>query len=151
MRFFISFNAEYQESELIGIWAKIPVGYMTKEEIAEVVEQLPEKEPLNFDDIHSTVLELKAYPYEIKQWMILVTLGIMAIIVITTLVMIIWKIYHMRGTLGQLGRVFNVIKDKPNLSGLLEAGQVSRRGYILQYHLVQVEGRCFKNQPLNQQ
>ena len=56
--------------------------------------------------------------------MILVILGIMAIIVIATLVVIIWKIYHMRGTLGQLGRVFNVIKDKPNLSGLLEAGNV---------------------------
>ena len=103
VRFFISFNAEYQESELIGLWARIPVGYMTKEEVEEVVEQLPEREPLNFDDIHSTVLELKDYPYEIKQWMILVILGIMTIIVIATLTVIIWKIYHMRGTLEQLG------------------------------------------------
>ena len=58
VRFFISFNAEYQENELIGIWAGIPVGYMTKEEVEEVVEQLPEREPLNFDDLHNTVLEL---------------------------------------------------------------------------------------------
>ena len=105
VRLFISFNAEYQESELIGIWAGIPVGYMTKEEVEEVVEQLPESEPLNFDDICSTTLHLKDYPYEIKQWMILVILGVMAIVVIVTLIVIIWKIYHMRGTLGQLGKV----------------------------------------------
>ena len=67
VRFFISFNAEYQENELIGVWAGIPVGYMTKDEIEEVVEQLPEREPLYFDDIHSTILELQDYPYEIKQ------------------------------------------------------------------------------------
>ena len=124
VRFFISFNAKYQESELIGIWAGISVGYMTKEEVEEVVEQLPEREPLNFDDIHSTILDLKDYPYEVKQWVILTILGVMAMIVIVALIMIILKIYHMRGTCGQLGKVFSVIKDKPNLSGLLEAGKV---------------------------
>ena len=82
VRFFISFNAEYQESELIGICAGISVGYMTKEEIKEVVEQLPEREPLDLSDINSTILDLKDYPYEIKQWMILVALEIMVIIVI---------------------------------------------------------------------
>ena len=41
VRFFISFNAEYQESELIVIGEGIPVGYMAKEEVEEVVEQLP--------------------------------------------------------------------------------------------------------------
>ena len=56
--------------------------------------------------------------------MILVILGVMAIVVIVTLIVIIWKIYHMTGTLEQLGKVFTVIKDKPNLSGLLEAGKV---------------------------
>ena len=121
VRFFISFNAEYQENKMIGVWAGIPVEYLTKEEVENVVEQLPEREPLNFDDIQSTVLKLKEYPYEIKQWMILVVLGIMAIIVVVTLVIIIWKIYHMRGALVQMGEVFNIIKDKPNLSGLLEA------------------------------
>ena len=124
VRFFISFNAEYQENDLIGVWDGIPIGYMTKDEIEEVVEQLPERKPLNFDDIHSTILELKDYPYEIKQWMILVILGVMAIAVIATLIVIIWKIYHMRGALGQLGKVFSVIKRNYNLSGLLEAGQV---------------------------
>ena len=123
LRFFISFNAEFQESELIGIWAGIPIEYKTKEEVEEVVEQLPEREPINFDDIHSTILDLKDYPYEIKQWMILVILGIMTITVIATLIVIIWKIYHMRGTLGELGKVFSVMKDKPNLTGLLEAGK----------------------------
>ena len=58
-RFFISFNAEYQDNELLGLWVEIPVGYLTKEEIKEVVEQLPEREPLNFEDINSTILKLK--------------------------------------------------------------------------------------------
>ena len=97
---------------------------MTKEEIEEVVEQLPERKPLNFDDMSSSILELKDYPYEIKQWMILVILGVIAMIVIATLIVIIWKIYHIRGTIGQIIKVFNVVKDKPNLSGLLEAGKV---------------------------
>ena len=99
---------------------------MTKEEVKDVVEQLPEREPLNFDDIQSTILKLKDYPNEIKQWMILVVLAIMATIVIITLVIIFWKIYHMRGTLGQMGEVLNIIKDKPKLSGLLEAGKVAQ-------------------------
>ena len=32
----------------------------------------------------------------------------------------------MRGALGQMGEVFNIIKDKPNLSGLLEAGKAAQ-------------------------
>ena len=93
VRFFISFNAEYQDNELMGVWAKISVEYLTKE-VDEIVEQLPEREPLNFEDIHSTILNPKEYPYEIKQFMILTVLGIMAIILIGNLVIIIWKIYE---------------------------------------------------------
>ena len=96
---------------MIGLWVEIPVGYLTKEELNDVVEQLPEREPLNFDDINNTILQLKEYPYEIKQWMILTALRIMAIV---------------RGALGQMGEIFAMIKDKPNLSGLLEAGKATR-------------------------
>ena len=126
VRFFISFNTEYQDNELIGLWVEIPVGYLTKEEFNDVVEQLPEREPLNFDDINSTILQLKEYPYEIKQWMILTALGIMAIVLIVTVVIIIWKVYHMRRALGQMGELFAIVKDKPNLSGLLEAGRTAQ-------------------------
>ena len=84
------------------------------------MEQLPEREPLNFDDINSTILQLKEYPYEIKQWMILTALGIMAITLIVTVVIIIWKVYHMRGALGQMGEIFAIVKDKPNLSDYLK-------------------------------
>ena len=45
VRFFISFNAEYQDNEMIGLWVNIPVGYLTKEELNDVVEQLPERKP----------------------------------------------------------------------------------------------------------
>ena len=75
------------------------------------MEQLPEREPLNSYDINNTILQLKEYPYEIKQWMILTALGIMAI---------------MRGAFGQMGEFFAIIKDKPNLSGLLEAGKATQ-------------------------
>ena len=126
VRFFISFNAEYQDQELIGLWVEIPVGYLTKEELSEVVEQLPEREPLKFEDINNTILQLKEYPYEIKQWMILTVLGIMTLILIVTIIIIIWKIYHMRGALGQMGEIFTVLKNKPNLSGLLEAGKTAK-------------------------
>ena len=90
------------------------------------MEQLPEREPLNFEEIHSTILKIKDYPYEIKQWLIFVVLGIMALITVATLVVIIWKVYHMRETLGQLMEVFDIVKDKPNLSGLLEAGKIAQ-------------------------
>ena len=56
VRFFISFNAEYQDQELIGLWVEVPVGYLTKEELNKVVEQLPEREPLNFEEINNTIL-----------------------------------------------------------------------------------------------
>ena len=125
-RFFISFNTEYQNQELIGLWVEIPVGYLPKEELNDVVEQLPEREPLNFDDINSTILQLKEYPYEIKQWMILTALGMMAITLIVTVVIIIWKVYHMRGALGQMGEIFAILKDKPNLSAILEAGKTAQ-------------------------
>ena len=126
VRFFISFNAEYQDQELIGLWVEIPVGYLTKDEINKVVEQLPEREPLRFEDINNTISKLKEYPYEIKQWMILTVLGIMIIILIITIVIIIWKVYHMRGALGQMGEVFTILKNKPYLSGLLEAGKTAQ-------------------------
>ena len=126
VRFFISFNTEYQDNELIGLWVEIPIGYLTKEELNDVVEQLPEREPLDFDDINSTILQLKEYPYEIKQWMILTALGVMAIVFIVTVVIIIWKVYHMTGALGQMGELFAIVKDKPNLSGLIEAGRTAQ-------------------------
>ena len=116
VRFFISFNAEYQDQELIGLWVEIPVGYLTKEELNKVVEQLPEREPLKFEEINNTISKLKEYPYEIKQWMILAALGIMIIILVITIVIIIWKVYHMRGALGQVGEIFTILKNKPNLS-----------------------------------
>ena len=127
VRFFISFNTEYQDNELLGLWIEIPVGYLTKKELNDVVEQLPEREPLNFDDINNTILQLKEYPYEIKQWMILTALGIMALTLIVALIIIIWKVYHMRGALGQMGEVFTIIKNKPNLSGLFEAGKAAQK------------------------
>ena len=58
--------------------------------------------------------------------MILTALGIMTIILIVTIVVIIWKVYHMRGALGQIGEVFTILKNKPNLSGLLEAGKTAQ-------------------------
>ena len=76
VRFFISFNTEYQDQELIGLWVEIHVGYLTKEELNEVVEQLSEREPLKFEYINNTILQLKEYPYEIKQWMILTAVGL---------------------------------------------------------------------------
>ena len=74
----------------------------------------------------SIALISKKYPYEIKQWMILTVLGILTIILIATLVIIIWKIYHMRGALGQVREVLNIIKSKPNLSGLLETAKAAQ-------------------------
>ena len=127
VRFFISFNAEYQDNKMIGLWVKISVGYLTKEELNEVVEQLPEREPLNFDEINSTILQLKEYPYEIKQWVIMTALGIMPLTLIVALVIIIWKVYHTRGALGQMGEIFTIIKNKPNLSGLLRAGKAAQK------------------------
>ena len=58
--------------------------------------------------------------------MILTALGVMAIVLIVTVVIIIWKVYHMRGALGQMGELFAIVKDKPNLSGLLEAGRTAQ-------------------------
>ena len=51
----------------------------------------------------------------------------MAIVVIVTMVIIIWKVYHIRGTLGQMGEIFAILKDKPNLSGILEVRKNSTR------------------------
>ena len=58
--------------------------------------------------------------------MIITVFGIMTIILIVTIVVIIWKVYHMRGALGQMGEVFTILKNKPNLSGLLEAGKTAQ-------------------------
>ena len=58
--------------------------------------------------------------------MILTALGIMAIIFITAVVLIIWKVYHMRGALGQMKEIFANIKDKPTLSGIIEAGRTAQ-------------------------
>ena len=32
----------------------------------------------------------------------------------------------MRGALGQMGEIFAIVKDKPNLSGLIEAGKTAQ-------------------------
>ena len=36
------------------------------------------------------------------------------------------KIYHMRGALGQMGEIFAIVKDKPNLSVLFEARRTAQ-------------------------
>ena len=50
----------------------------------------------------------------------------MTLILVVTIVVIIWKVYHMRGALGQMGEISTILKNKPNLSGLLEAGKTAQ-------------------------
>ena len=54
-------------------------------------------------------------------------MGVMALTLIVALVIIIWKVYHMREALGQVGDIFSIIKNKPNLSGLLQAGKAAQK------------------------
>ena len=90
-----------------------------------MVDHLPELEDLPIDAIEQSTQELFEYStYHFPQWvfLIIMVMGIVGIMV--GLRYIIWKVYRMRGTFREAKQV---LFSKPNLTGLMEAGQIAQR------------------------
>ena len=85
-----------------------------------MIDHLPELEDLPIDAIEQSTQELFEYStYHFPQWVFLVIMGMEIIEVMVGLEFIIWKVYKMRGTFKEAKQV---LFNKPNLTGLMEAG-----------------------------
>ena len=90
-----------------------------------MVDHLPELEDLPIDAIEQSTQELFEYStYHFPQWVFLIIMGMGIIGLMVGLGYIIWKVYKMRGTFREAKQV---LFHKPNLTGLMEAGQIAQR------------------------
>ena len=90
-----------------------------------MVDHLPELEDLPIDAIEQSTQELFEYStYHFPQWVFLIIMGMGIVGIMVGLGYIIWKVYKMRGTLREAKQV---LFNKLNLTGLMEAGQIVQR------------------------
>ena len=90
-----------------------------------MVDHLPELEDLPIDAIEQSTQELFEYStYHFPEWVFLIIMGMGIVGIMVGLGYIIWKVYKMRGTLREAKQV---LFHKPNLTGLMEAGQIAQR------------------------
>ena len=123
--FFIQFNAIYRNNPTIGLWKQFTFQALSEEAAKAMVDHLPELEDLPIDAIEQSTQELFEYStYHFPQWVFLIIMGMGIIGLMDGLGYIIWKVYKMRGTFREAKQV---LFHKPNLTGLMEAGQIAQR------------------------
>ena len=123
--FFIRFNAVYRNNPTIELWKHFSFQALSEEAAKAMVDHLPELEDLPIDAIEQSTQELFKYStYHFQQWVFLIIMGMGIVGVMVGLGYIIWKVYKMRGTFREAKQV---LFHKPNLTGLMEAGQIAQR------------------------
>ena len=124
--FFISFNSYYQANPLIGLWAKLGLHFISKEQANELATKFPKMEDINLAEIKDTIENLEEDTFEFPTGL---TIGVMLASVLAVIIMItlfIWKVYQMKGTLNRLKDVPKILKEEPSISGLKKAGTLTK-------------------------
>ena len=123
--FFIQFNAVYRNNPIIGLWKHFSFQALSEEAAKAMVDHLRELEDLPINAIEQSTQELFEYStYHFPQWVFLIIMGMGIVGLMVGLGYIIWKVYKMRGTFREAKQV---LFHKPNLTGLMEAGQIAQR------------------------
>ena len=90
-----------------------------------MIDHLPELEDFPIDAIEQSTQELFEYStFHFPQWVFLVIMGMGVVESMVGLGFIIWKVYKMRGT---FQKAKQVLFNKPNLTGLMEVGQLAQK------------------------
>ena len=122
--FFTKFNAVYKDNPILGLWSQMDFEALTQEAAKAMVEHLPELENLPKDAIEQRGRELYKYSsFHLPHWVFLVIGVIGLLIFLTGLGYVIWKVYRMRGAFDS---VTGVLREQPNLSGIIQAGKTAR-------------------------
>ena len=69
-----------------------------------------------------TIKDLQTDSFEMPSFLILGVMIASVVAVLTTIAIFIWKMYQVRGTLGKLKDVPQMLKSEPNVSGFKKAG-----------------------------
>ena len=123
--FFIKFNAVYKSNPILGLWSQMNFEALTHEAAKAMVEHLPELESLPKDAIEQRGRELYEYnSFHLPHWVFLMIGVIGLLIFLVGLGFIIWKVYKMRGAFNS---VKNILREHPNLSGVIQAGRTAKK------------------------
>ena len=124
--FFIGFNGLYQANPFLGISATIGIDFINKEQAEKLAVEFTEIKGLDMDQFRQTIQDLEEDIFEMPSGLILGVMVVSVVVILVTIAIFIWKMYQMRGTLGKLKDIPNVIKSEPNISGVKKAGRKAR-------------------------
>ena len=122
--FFTKFNAVYKSNPILGLWSQMNFEALTYEAAKAMVEHLPELENLPKDAIEQRGRDLYEYnSFHLPHWVFLIIGVIGLLIFLVGLGFVIWKVYRMRGAFDS---VKNILREQPNLSGVIQAGRTAK-------------------------
>ena len=79
------------------------------------------------------IQDLDKDTFEMPSGLILGVMVVSVIVILVTIAVFIWKMYQMRGTLGKLKNIPNVIKSEQNISGIRKASKKAKE-VVFEFH-----------------
>ena len=124
--YFLEFNMQYSSITSIGPWDLFEIGEWTKQQLEEMVEQLPALPPMNYENLNKKLGQLKKYPLEMPVAIIAVALIVTTIIMIVTIVIIGLVIFRIRGNFKDLILLAKILVGKATSSEINQMKQIFR-------------------------
>ena len=119
--FFIGFNGLYQANPFLGIWSKMDIDFISEEEAKTLAIEFPKLEQLDMEQFKQTIGKLHEDTFQMPSFLILGVMIVSVVVILSTIVIFVWKMYQVRGTLSKLKDVPNLLKSEPNVSGIKKA------------------------------
>ena len=105
----------------MGIWSKMDIDFISEEEAKNLAIKFPKLEQLDMEQFKQTIGKLHEDTFQMPSFLILGVMITSVIVILSTIAIFLWKMYQVRGTLGKLKDVPNLLKSEPNVSGIKKA------------------------------
>ena len=105
----------------MGIWSKMDIDFISEEEAKSLAINFPKLEQLDMKQFEQTVKKLHEDTFQMPSFLILGVMVTSVIVILSTIAIFVWKMYQVRGALGKLKDVPNLLKSEPNVLGIKKA------------------------------
>ena len=102
------------------------IDFMDTEEAEKLAVTFTEIKGINMEEFKIQIQDLEEDTFEMPSGLILGVMVVSVIVILVTVAIFIWKMYQMRGTLGKIKNIPNVIKSEPNISGIRKASKKAK-------------------------
>ena len=102
------------------------IDFIDAEDAEKMAITFTEIKGINMEEFKIQIQDLDKDTFEMPSALILGVMVVSIIVILVTIAVFIWKMYQMRGTLGKLKNIPNVIKSEPNISGIRKASKKAK-------------------------